>query len=351
MRYEDYQLMDFVNDQFFVTWVRNPDPESDAFWQAWLEKHPDKQELLEQARELLSFLTFKTQQPTSEEQRQVKLAIKRSIHAETRLLTKSSTDNKPPVDRKPIHYWRPYYKIVAFCTGILFWSAAFLLFKAGYTQKSYHTKYGETKTIDLPDGSTVILNANSTLHYSNDWQESRLREVWLNGEAFFQVRRKPHWKEARFIVHTNQLNIEVLGTTFNVNNRRGIVKVVLNSGKVKLRHIDNDKDSLVMEPKDLVEFTDNKKPFVKKVVEPEMYTSWRHHKLIFNETPLKEIAQLLEDNYGRPVIIQDKELADRRFTGAIPNENVELFLTVLGESLNVDIQSKDDTIQINTHSK
>jgi transmembrane sensor len=350
MRYEDYQLMDFVNDSYFIEWVKNPSLESNTFWQAWLEEHPDKQELIEQARELLAFLTFKTEQPSVEEQLLVKSAIKKRIRTEAHsgVLVFPKQINKTTTDRKPIHYWRPYYKIAALCTGILFCAAILLLFKLGYTQKAYYTKYGQTRTIDLPDGSTVVLNANSSLYYNNDWQQSKLREVWLDGEAFFQVRRKPHWKEARFIVHTNQLNIEVLGTSFNVNNRRGVVKVVLNSGKVKLRHIGNITDSLVMQPKDLVEFEDHSQAFSKKTVEPEVYSSWRHNKLIFNDTPVKEIAQLLEDNYGMQVTFKDAQLANRKFTGSIPNQDIDLFLTILAESLNIDISRENQLIMIST---
>lgn len=85
----------------------------------------------------------------------------------------------------------------------------------------YATQYGEQRVVELPDHSVVSLNANSTLRFRNDWsQANTLREVWLDGEAFFSVQKQEGAAgPAKFIVHTNDLDVEVLGTRFNVSNR------------------------------------------------------------------------------------------------------------------------------------
>src|SRR5690606_15777064 len=107
------------------------------------------------------------------------------------------------------------------------------------------TGYGETRKINLPDGSLVVLNANSELKYESNWQQAPMREVWLQGEAFFEVVKTT--EEKQFIVHTGSLDVEVLGTQFNVHNRHQKVQVVLSSGKVKLQPLERQ-ESLLMNP-------------------------------------------------------------------------------------------------------
>jgi ferric-dicitrate binding protein FerR (iron transport regulator) len=224
-----------------------------------------------------------------------------------------------------------------------------LVFLPGFSREiTIRTRYAQTRTVNLPDGSVIILNANSTLRFSDNWAETHKREVWLTGEAFFDVRKMPEWADAAFIVHTEGLHVEVLGTTFNVNNRRGKVKVVLNTGKVKLKPVNNVADTLTMQPRDLVEFTAASKAFVKKQVNPEEHSAWRNHTLVFNETTLMEIAGVLEDNYGLKVFFKEPELQRRKFTGAIPNQKIDLFLTILAQSMDIEMTKDKDAVYIKT---
>lgn len=353
MDYSNYSVEDFVNDQHFIEWVRNPDPLLDSYWHVWITQHPEKSPLVEHARELVLFLSFDVIQPSKEEQQEVKTTIRQLIQSRTNEWNskKPMADQKSAIavsisviKNKPLSFWRPYYKVASLFTGFILFAGILFFIRIFNTETVYATGYGQTKNIELPDGSIVMINANSTLHYANDWQQTHRREVWLRGEAFFNVRRKPEWQHAKFIVHTDELDVEVLGTSFNVNNRRGVVKVVLNSGKVLLNQTDNHQRNFVMKPKDLVEFAQRNKSFMKRVVEPEVYTSWRHHKLIFKQTPVKDIAQVLEDNYGMKVIFKDTQLEHRKFTGSVPNSNVDLFLSVFAESMNIHITKDKQTI-------
>jgi ferric-dicitrate binding protein FerR (iron transport regulator) len=102
----------------------------------------------------------------------------------------------------------------------------------------------------------VLLNANSQLRTPARWPAGARREVWLEGEAFFQVTKKGAapgggTDGARFVVHTGQVDVAVLGTRFNVTNRRGQTTVTLNEGKVKLEEGDLD-GAVIMEPGELV---------------------------------------------------------------------------------------------------
>lgn len=174
------------------------------------------------------------------------------------------------------------------------------------------------------------MNANSSVSYAADWNEDQPREVWLKGEAFLKVLKKGTGGNAKFKVHTEVLAVEVLGTEFNVNNRRRNTKVVLSSGKVRLKlHKRLEGQSVTMQPGDYVEYAEEKTSIRKKKVDTAFYTAWVDNKLLFDKTSLKDIAVLVKDNYGMQLTFQDEELADKRFTGMVPADDVELLLETL----------------------
>jgi ferric-dicitrate binding protein FerR (iron transport regulator) len=341
MDYSAYTVEDFISDPYFRKWVESPDQSCYEFWQEFMQQYPEKISLLEDARELVLFLSFDVIQPAMQEQQEVKASILREIKGQKPIPKRTI----PAYTRVTyIFQTQAYWKAAAF-VGILLVAVA-VIYNALSQATNIHTAYGQTRIVTLPDGSVVTLNANSTLRYTNNWTKTHIREVWLSGEAFFQVQKKPEWSHAKFTVHTEQLHVEVLGTTFNVNNRRGKVQVVLNTGKVQLQPVNNAQDTITMQPKDLVEFTADEKVYVKKQVNPEEHSSWRKHKLIFNEKSLYEIAQVLEDTYGVAVVFSDPALKYRRFTGAIPNRDMDLLLSILSQSMNIQMKKNNQTIHI-----
>lgn len=216
---------------------------------------------------------------------------------------------------------------------------------------THSTAYGQTATVTLPDNSQVTLNGNSSLRYSsNDWQDGQPREVFLEGEAFFSVVHTE--SDQRFIVHTSdRFNVEVLGTTFNVNHRRGNTQVVLNSGKVKLKlEASEQVKNVLMQPGDLVAFSPADEALTKKTVNPEIYSSWKSNRLIFKDTPLTEIARLLEDNYGYQVRIADSALAKEEFTAIYPADNIDILLQALERSFEGKIKTKNKQVFFGTSS-
>ena len=118
--------------------------------------------------------------------------------------------------------------LLVICTGIWY-------FKSGTATNTnlYKTDFAQIKHITLPDGSKVTLNANSELKLSLDWSDKGDRQVWLDGEAYFEVEKKPATHQ-KFVVHTKDIDVEVLGTKFNVNTRHEKAIVSLEEGKIKL---------------------------------------------------------------------------------------------------------------------
>ena len=214
---------------------------------------------------------------------------------------------------------------------------------------TYETAYGETKTIELQDGSVVTLNANSQISFAKNWNADKPRQVWLEGEAYFSVTHKQN--DQQFLVHTQNLDVEVLGTEFNVNNRRGETQVMLNSGKVKLDiHAAKDSEKeLTMLPGELVTFSE-KKQVEKKVVNPEIYSAWVSDVLIFEDVPMYTIKKIVEDNFGMEVIIEDPAINDLRFNAKVPAKDLEVLLTLLEKTFNLTIEKDPGKIMIKTNS-
>ena len=242
---------------------------------------------------------------------------------------------------------RPWLRYAAALTGLLMLGAAYFLITNSPSVITHKTAFGETMKVILPDSSVVTLNGNSRLSYGPAWPSATTREVWLEGEAFFDVRKITKAENAseklKFVVHTASFNVEVLGTSFNVNERKALASVVLRTGKVRLQQHD-EKAGIMMNPGDLVTFLKESHQLFTKKVDPELYTSWTDNKLIFDRTPLSEIARLLEDNYGLEVTLKDAHLRERIFTGTIPTMQVEVLLRILEESLKIHITKNGDQV-------
>lgn len=235
-----------------------------------------------------------------------------------------------------------YYRMAAIFIALLL--SSLVLYQYVYTARlEYTTAYGQTRKVVLPDSSVVTLNANSTLRVPQYWHlYAEDRKAWLDGEAFFEVKKK---QGTTFTVYAGGVAVEVLGTSFNVQDRRGKTRVVLNSGKVKLKLADKGQE-LTMQPGDLVKYVKHQKTVEQRLVDPERYSAWKDHRLIFQDSKLEEIALILEDNYGYEVQMRDSSLADRRFTGSVPSDNMEMLLDKLSHVFNIEIQKTDHVISM-----
>lgn len=257
-----------------------------------------------------------------------------------RLLMHASSKQQPVT---PHYFLRNYHKTAAAAAFLILSSLTYFFLSHTGSVVSHATAFSETKRLTLPDNSVVILNANSELTFNKDWTEQQDREVWLEGEAFFNVQKMPASGNAKFIVHTAQLDVEVLGTRFNVNNRRDETQVVLNAGKVKLS-LEESADEIYMVPGELVEYSEETKVYKKQKINPEVYTSWRKDLLMLDNRTLKDIAIILEDTYGYQIHFADSGIAEKRFTATIPSGHVEMLFPMLAESFNLEISKKEKHI-------
>lgn len=337
-RYAAFSAPEFVADAYFLQSHLAPDAESTAFWQAFLAEYPDRRGAYQEAQVLLGQLAEEQAQYTAiqlppDSQR----ALWQRIEHQVQALPIGTAAGRRVVF--PARRWSLY---AAALVGLLLLSVAgwWWLQRPG-TPVAYQTAYGETRRVQLPDGTQVWLNANSRLSLSGDWQPGQDRSVTLDGEAFFEVTHQTHHE--RFVVSGGGVRVEVLGTKFNVNTRRERTRVALREGRVKLAA---EGTSLIMQPGETVEWSPKRPQLAKTAAPAENAAAWTSQRLVFDQTPLPEVAQLIEDQFGTRVEIANPALLDKRLTGEISLANEALLLEALETIYGVRARRDGTTLRL-----
>lgn len=324
--FQYYEADDFVMEESFQKWVLEKDPEAVQFWETWVLAHPNKKDEIVKAVEILRALSNEKNIANTHDQTEVWQRVHDSLFA--------------PEHKKSVRlYARPWFYAAASISLLLIGFLGYWTFRQQEDKVSFATGFGETLELLLPDSTKVTLNANSSLTYLPEWDDpEKDRVVWMEGEGFFDVK---HRNGQKFIVRTEQAEVEVLGTEFNVSERRGNTEVILNTGKVALHLLE---EKVLMDPGEKVSYDASTKKVEKKIVNPELLTSWRKNELIFEATPISEIALLLEDNYGYKVKYEDQQIKRLLFSGRIKSDNINLLLKALSETHRINISQENDTL-------
>jgi ferric-dicitrate binding protein FerR (iron transport regulator) len=322
--YARFSAKDFMMDEYFQSWVFDPGENTNSYWQSWLDENADKRTEVEEARTALLQLNFSAYHLPAEDVSQLWNRIR-----------KTDAVPKRRASSKFLFLYGVAASLFILAVGSLFWVKP-------QTIIEHKTAFGQTKTILLPDSSTVILNSNSSLRLNSNWATSGMREVWLDGEAFFSVVHKVN--NQPFKVKTGkEVDIEVLGTTFNVYHRNQ-TKIVLNSGRIQLSLPSETTDKkIVMKPGELVEYDEKK--YVKRNVDPKMYTAWTEHNLVLNRTSLREMIQMISDNYGIEVEVKES-LLDQTISGSMPVTGEMELLQQIAKAFRLKVVKEDDRIMM-----
>jgi len=238
--------------------------------------------------------------------------------------------------------------IVSAAAMILIVASIWFVVKGG-NKNVIATEYGEQKKISLQDETEITLNAHSSIKYSKRWKDDQPREVWLKGEAFFKVKHLDTDNKIsegeRFLVHVKDVTVEVLGTSFDIRERRSKTEIVLESGKIKLSFNDGKRPDITMAPGQIVTISPNSLMYVKdSTINATDYRAWTNKRLVLNNGSLEEIIQYLEDNYGKKIIVQDTSLYRRQYQGMLMLDNLDDALFVLSKVLDVNIVKHNNTI-------
>ena len=183
---------------------------------------------------------------------------------------------------------------------------------------------GDKATIELPDGTNVVLNSASQLSYPNNFGK-KVRRVQLNGEAYFKV---AHDEKHAFIVQVGDLEVKVLGTSFNVSAYEDAqdVTVVLLEGKVgvyaqEMAHI--------MKPGDKIEYNKTTHQIKATQVHPADYIEWTKGNIYFEKESLENIMKTLSRIYDVEIQFDSNKLPREYFTGTIPGGGIQNALNIL----------------------
>ena len=305
-------------DEYFQLWVFNPVGNVDSYWQNWLDENPDKRSDVEEARSTLLRLNFASFDLPSEDVSYVWNKIRN--HHDDAVPTPKRFSGKRLV------WYSSAASVLLLAIGSFFWTSP-------SSDVEYRTAFGETKIVTLPDSSTVILNSNSLLRLKSEWKSTTPREVWLDGEAFFSVIHKKDNQPFK-VKPGEDVAIEVLGTTFNVYHRDE-TKIVLNSGRIQLSlPTAQAGEKIMMKPGELVEYDEKK--FVRRKVDPKMYTAWTEKNLVLNRTSLRELLHMVKDNYGIDVEVNESFL-NQTISGSMPVTDSEGLLQQIAKAFQLNV--------------
>ncbi|KZS42260.1 hypothetical protein AWE51_02125 [Aquimarina aggregata] len=210
--------------------------------------------------------------------------------------------------------------------------------------RTVSTEHGGFKTVILPDGSTIVLNANSSISYPKEFTDS-LRKVTLIGEAFFDIKRninKP------FIVEAENLKIKVLGTSFNVKSypKDEKIETTLVTGKVEVHKQNIEQNPIVLEPSERAVFDKKKSNIKVDKVDSNRIVAWQDGKLIFDNTPLKQVVLDLNRKYDVEFVIQSDSLLQYKYTGEFDNLELEEVLELLKISSPINYKYEENKIML-----
>ncbi|HEU0126194.1 MAG TPA: FecR family protein [Flavobacterium sp.] len=206
--------------------------------------------------------------------------------------------------------------------------------------------YGKKFEVQLSDGTLVHLNAGTTLRYPVQFVKNQNRQVYLLGEAYFEVEKD---KEHPFDVNTQNVNVEVLGTKFNVDtySENTNTDVVLVEGKVSLYKDQKTKENQVfLKPGEKGSNEKGQFAITKEQVNTEYYTAWVKGSLVFKNASFEDIIKKLERRYNVTFINRNKKLGREIFNARFDNEPIEVVLKYFSDSYAIDYNIDRDKITI-----
>ena len=216
------------------------------------------------------------------------------------------------------------------------------------TYNTIKIPYGKKFRLQLSDGTLVHLNAGTTLRYPVKFIAGENRQVFLDGEAFFDVAKD---KKHPFIVNADALNVRVLGTHFNVSNypEDAATDVVLVEGSVGMYCSNEEFDAAkntILKPGFKGSFNRENTLISTKAVITDIYTSWINGGLTFRNMTFKNIITKLERRYNVTIINKNEKLANEKFNASFSDESIEKVMSYFNDIHGINYTIKNNQILI-----
>lgn len=341
MNYRDFELEDFLADEYFVSWVKKPDAESSYFWQHWLEQNPHKEKVIDQAKKIILAIDLEETSATDQETSEVLEGILREI----------DQHNATALNLRVIRNY-----LIKVAAAILIVVAAYFSIneitrnqqqpknveRASEIVKT--TTKGQKLNLTLPDGSSIKLNADSRLVIDSTFGRIN-RLVYLQGEAYFQVTKD---SLSPFIIRTQNLETKVLGTAFNIKayDDQSAIEVAVESGKVNISsQYDNQSEDLVANQ--MITYNRQDQIMQLKAVNRMEVFGWKDNILYFKNASFNAIKNKCERWFAVDFETEDglrSESIEENFTGTFKNESLEEIITALAYTSKYEYQLQGDKV-------
>lgn len=335
-------------DVSFRRWVLGTEaPDEAEAWRQWTAARPTHQDAVREAARLLRYAPLRQAVPDAEAEEQAWRRLRAQLppwnrppkgaegtsqsasSTSPRSRTQRSTRRPPRRSARRVRHAFVALVLLLVVAGGVWWSAERGVIGTRPGTQVVATAAGEQAQVDLPDGTRITVNARSTLRYVPA-AYAQERTVRLQGEAYFAVAPQPAASDPAFRVRTPDGTVRVLGTQFSVARRDGQTRVVLNEGRVAVEARTSASASspesagrdtvLMLAPGDLVTFSASRSAVERRRVNPAVYSSWTSGTLVFDATPVAEIAARIEHTYGVEVQVADPAVRRQVISGTVANE-------------------------------
>jgi ferric-dicitrate binding protein FerR (iron transport regulator) len=301
---------------------------------SWLNKHPENKKLFNELKEIWLGSGIEH----NPDRYDVESAIQKFVQKTSFLKEKAAKRNR-------------VYQLVRYAAILLLAimiPASYYFGKKSISEQNTLTTVtcalGDKTSVVLPDSSTVFLNSGSKLIFNNNFRNGS-RQVFLDGEAYFAVRKDPR---NPFRVKTATIGIEVLGTEFNLKAyaNEPTTSTTLVNGSLKVTG--NNKSTVIKPNQKLIFDNETNKMNIYQLADLSPETGWKNGRLVFRNQSLGELEHKLERWFDVEIEFADEQAKARRFTGTLERESILEAIAYFGRSKYVAYQIKDNAIIFNT---
>ncbi|SHO63883.1 FecR family protein [Algoriphagus zhangzhouensis] len=353
----NYTVEDFVLDPEFRKWIFKNNPEAKAYWESYLQKHPEKVQEIELARKILIHLPHEKKKISEEAKDSLWESISQGIDQESREQTDTKVVNLDSwsaikqYEQEQSKKSRIAWKRKVAAVLILVASVGYFLTKSVRTAQEdtvemvaeievHQAPPGVKSTITLEDGSKVFLNSGSKISYTKGFTDS-LRLLQLEGEGYFEV---AHDKSRPFVVQTGSISTTALGTSFNISSFPGdSVSISLVTGVVLVKN--GDVEETLMPGEGIIASTQDS-GWKKERFDVEQVLSWMNKTLIFKNTPFDRASLKLENWFGVDIVFENLVPNDLMVSGKFKDESLENILKGLSYSSRFEYELKGKQVYI-----
>lgn len=302
----EFSARDFAEHPDFRNWVISPTPESDTFWENYRRTYPHQQPHILRAQALVRAIVESPQFFPSETQ----------LSDMWQYIDTHTAQEEPiplPAIRSWSRWWAAAAVLLTITAGWIWWqqrqqpvSYDSIVASATEPLKEKINSRNTIQTLSLPDGSTVRLAPKSRLSFAEKF--GKLREVYLEGEANFEVKRDP---EHPFLVYAAETVTQVVGTSFTVRAFAGKpnVNVTVRKGKVAVssrKGLSNDlKNTILLAANQQATFERNGEILVKSLVENPAKITHAQKEIVYTDRPATDVLRDLEQQYGVELVYDE----------------------------------------------